>query len=80
MVPYGMPAIDPQPPTAVSWLQSYEFLTLRSGAISHGRGEEKPKETEKLKIVARGWISRRALKGKIATIFVAVRPRGDRES
>ena len=55
-------------------------MTLGPGAISHGRGEEKPKETEKLKIVARGWISRRALKGKIATIFVAVRPRGDRES
>ena len=36
------------PPTAGSWLQSYEFLTLGPGAISHGRGEEKPKGTAQL--------------------------------
>ena len=47
--------------------------------ISHGRVEEKPKGTEQLKIVARGLFIRRALKGKIATIFDAVRPMGDCE-
>jgi hypothetical protein len=39
------------PPTAGSWLQSYEFLTLEPGAISHGCGEEKPKGTEKLELL-----------------------------
>ena len=39
------------PPTAGSWLQSYEFLTLGPGAISHGRGEEKPKGTEQLELL-----------------------------
>ncbi len=39
------------PPTAGSWLQIYEFLTLGPGAISHGRGEEKPKGTEQLELL-----------------------------
>jgi len=39
------------PPSAGSWLQSYEFLALGPGAISHGRGEEKPKGTEQLELL-----------------------------
>ena len=39
------------PPTAGSWLHSYEFLNLGPGAISHGRGEEKPKGTEQLELM-----------------------------
>ncbi len=39
------------PPTAGSWLKSHEFLTLGPGAITHGRGEEKPKRTEQLELL-----------------------------
>jgi hypothetical protein len=41
------------------------------GAVSQGRGEEKPKGIEQLEIVARGWS-----KGKTSTFVDAVRPRG----
>ena len=46
------------PPTAGSWLQSYEFLTLGPGAISHGRGEEKPKGTEQLELLQGDGVAR----------------------
>ena len=36
------------PPTAGSWLHSYELLTLGPGAIRRCRGEEKPKGTEQI--------------------------------
>ncbi len=39
------------PPTAGSWIQSYEFLAIGPGATSHGRGEEKPKGTEQLELM-----------------------------
>ena len=42
-----------------------------------GRGEEKPKETEQRKIIARERGNRRALQDKVASIFATRYPRGD---
>jgi len=55
---------------------SYGFLTLGPGAISQGRVDEEPKETGQLKIAARGRSSRRALQGRIVSIFAALTPHG----
>jgi hypothetical protein len=41
-----------RPPSAAgSCLQSYEFLAMGPGAISHVRGEEMPKGTEQLELL-----------------------------
>ena len=52
-------------------------MNLGPGAISHGRGEEKPKGPEQLELVARGRsMCGENCEGKIVTIFATVRPRG----
>ena len=68
------------PPTAGFWFHNYEFLALGPGVINHGRGEEKPKVPEQLELSVRGRNKRgENCVGKIATIFVAVRPRSGYE-
>ncbi len=52
----------------------YEFLYMGPGAISQGRGDEEPKGKEQLESDARGRSSRRALQGRIVSIFAAETP------
>ena len=60
-------AAQQPPPAAGSWLHSYLILTLGSGAISQGRGDEEPKGTEQ---------ARRNLQRSDRGDFAAVRPKG----
>ncbi len=61
------------------WLQSYLILTMRLGAISQGRGVEKPKGMEQMEIDARGRSSRRGCKAGSCRFSPPRHLRGDCE-
>jgi hypothetical protein len=64
------------PPIAGSWLESYEFLTLGPGGISHGRGEGEAGGDGATRDVARGRSSQSGYKVGSRRSRVAMLPRG----
>ena len=61
------------PPSAGPGFQ-LPHLTLGTGFVKSIRGVEKPKGKEQLEITARGRSIRRALQGRIVSIFAAITP------
>jgi len=63
------------PPTAGSWLHSYEVLTLVPGAISHGRGKEKSKETKQLELLQGDGVAGAATRSNHGDLAMRYSPR-----